>query len=66
MDKILIAGATGYLGNYITRELKQQDYYTRVLVRNYKKFEQYGIQAEEIIQAEITDQSTLKKLLPGY
>jgi len=60
MDKILIAGATGYLGNYITQELKQQNYYTKVLVCNPKKFEQYGTQVEEIIQAEITDESTLK------
>lgn len=60
MNKILIAGATGYLGKYITQELKQQDYYTKVLVRNSKKFEQYGIQVEEIVQAEITDKSTLK------
>jgi uncharacterized protein YbjT (DUF2867 family) len=60
MDKILIAGATGYLGNYITQELKQQNYYTKVLVRNPKKFEQYGTQVEKIIQAEITDESTSK------
>lgn len=65
MDKILIAGATGYLGNYITQELKRQDYYTKVLVRNPDKFEQYGIQVEEIVQAEITDKSTLKNCCKG-
>ena len=60
MSKILIAGATGYLGSYIAQELKQQDYYTRVLVRDLKKFEQSGIEADEIIRAEITDKSTLE------
>lgn len=65
MDKILIAGATGYLGHYITQELKQQDYYTKVLVRNPEKFEEYGIQVEEIVQAEITDKSTLKNCCKG-
>jgi len=60
MNKILLAGATGYLGKYIAQELKQQDYYTKVLVRNPKKFDQYGIQVEEIVQAEITDKSTLR------
>ena len=60
MDKILLAGATGYLGNYISQELKQQNYYTKVLIRNPKKFEQYGTQVEEIIQAEITDESKLR------
>lgn len=60
MNKILIAGATGYLGNYIAQELKQKDYYTKVLVRNPKKFEQSGTKADEIVQAEITDKSTLE------
>lgn len=60
MSKILIAGATGYLGSYIAQELKQQDYYTRVLVRDPKKFDQSGIEADEIIRAEITDKSTLE------
>ena len=60
MSKILIAGATGYLGSYIAQELKQQDYYTRILVRDPKKFEQSGIEADEIIRAEITDKLTLE------
>ena len=60
MSKILVAGATGYLGSYIAQELKQQDYYKRVLVRDSKKFEQFGIEADEIIRAEITDKSTLE------
>lgn len=65
MDKILVAGATGYLGNYIAQELKQQNYYTKVLIRNPKKFEKYGPQVEEVIQAEITDESTLKNCCRG-
>ena len=65
MDKILIAGATGYLGKHITQELKQQDFHTKVLVRNPKKFESYGIQVEEVVQAEITDKSTLINCCQG-
>ena len=60
MNKILIAGATGYLGNYIAQELKQQDYYTKALVRNPKKFRQSGTEIDEIVEAEITDKSTLE------
>ncbi len=60
MDKILIAGATGYLGEYITRELIKRNYYTKVLVRSPEKFKEYGINSEEIIHAEITDKSSLK------
>lgn len=60
MNRILLAGATGYLGQYITKELKRQDYYTKVLVRNPEKFKKLGIQVDEVFQAEITDESSLK------
>ncbi len=60
MTRCLIAGATGYLGEYITRECKQQGFYTRVLVRNFMKFKQTGIRVDEVVQAEITDKSALQ------
>jgi uncharacterized protein YbjT (DUF2867 family) len=60
MEKVLIAGATGYLGKYISQELTNQHYYTKVLVRNPKKFKNFGISVNEIIQAQITDKSSLE------
>jgi uncharacterized protein YbjT (DUF2867 family) len=59
MKSCLVAGATGYLGGFIARELKSLNYTTRVLVRNPDKFQKTGILADEIYQAEITDRSTL-------
>jgi uncharacterized protein YbjT (DUF2867 family) len=59
MIKILIAGATGYLGSYVAEECARQGYYLKVLVRNFEKFKKSGIQANEIITAEITDKKTL-------
>jgi uncharacterized protein YbjT (DUF2867 family) len=59
MVKILIAGATGYLGSYVAEECTRQSYYLKVFVRNVEKFKQTGIQANEIITAEITDKKTL-------
>lgn len=59
MDKILIAGATGYLGGYVAKEFKNQNYFTRLLVRNTTKLEASGLKADEIITAEITDKKTL-------
>jgi len=59
MIKILIAGATGYLGSYVAEECTRQGYYLKVLVRNYEKFKKSGIQANEIITAQITDKKTL-------
>ncbi len=31
--KVLVAGATGYLGKYLVKKLKNQGYWVRVLVR---------------------------------
>ena len=38
-DKILVAGATGYLGKYITRELLSEGFKTKIIVRNPNKIE---------------------------
>jgi uncharacterized protein YbjT (DUF2867 family) len=59
MKKILLAGATGYLGKYIADELVNQSYSTKVLVRNPEKFKTFNIQVDEIITAEVTDKSSL-------
>ena len=42
MQKILVAGSTGYLGKYVVKELKEQGYWVRGLARNPKKLEQTG------------------------
>jgi uncharacterized protein YbjT (DUF2867 family) len=56
---ILLAGATGYLGNFIARELKSQGHHLTVLVRNEKKLSTLGIEADKIINAQITSKSEL-------
>ncbi len=33
-EKVLVAGATGYLGQFLVMELKKRDYWVRVLIRN--------------------------------
>jgi len=59
MEKILVAGATGYLGQFITKELKKKGYFTKVLVRNLKKIAVQEIPVDEIVQAEITDRQSM-------
>jgi len=59
MKKILIAGATGYLGHFVTQAFKKNNYYTKVLVRNPEKFRKEKINADEVISAEITQPETL-------
>ncbi len=68
MKKVLVAGATGYLGKYVVQELKKQGYWVRVLARNPKKLTQIGKFGEpaiadlvdEVFQGEVTQPETLQ------
>lgn len=37
MKKVLVAGATGYLGRYLVKELKKQNYWVQALARQVNK-----------------------------
>jgi uncharacterized protein YbjT (DUF2867 family) len=63
--KVVVAGATGYLGSCIVSELKQGGYAFAALARNKSKLQKAGLTGEEIIIAEATDPTTLKGKLEG-
>ena len=73
MKKVLVAGATGYLGKYVVQELKKQGYWVRVLARNPKKLGQTGKFGEpaiaelvdEIFEGEVTQPETLQGIFDG-
>ena len=65
MEKILVAGATGYLGKYIVKTLVDRKIHTTVLVRNPTKFKTFGIPVDSLVQAEVTNQSTLEGCCNG-
>lgn len=65
MNRVLVAGATGYLGNYIVKNLVKREINTTVLVRNPEKFAGYGIAVDRVIEAEVTDSSTLTGCCDG-
>ncbi len=65
MSRILLAGATGYLGSHIARSLQQSDYDLRVIVRSADKLAQLGIEIEDVFQAEITQPETIKGCCSG-
>jgi len=54
MQKILLAGSTGYLGIYIARRLQRAAYYFKVIARNPGKLLENEISANEVISAELT------------
>lgn len=62
MNKVLLAGATGYLGGYILKELLRKGFETKALVRNEKKLPQECLTHPklQLVQAELTHPDALK------
>lgn len=60
MKKILLAGATGYLGSHIAKKLLHDAHDPRLVVRSPKKLEQFGIEIEDLFHANVTRRETLK------
>lgn len=65
MKKILIAGATGYLGSHILNELKQRQYFVRAIARNPEKLKKITANVDELIEAEITKPQTILSCCTG-
>jgi len=59
--KILVAGATGYLGKFITQELLERDYDTKIVVRNKNNLKLTAPNLV-ILEAEVTKPETLKHI----
>ena len=58
-NKILLAGATGYLGRFITEELIEKGYDVKIVVRNKEKID-LEAQNLTILEAQVTQPETLK------
>ena len=58
-NKILLAGATGYLGRFIAEELVEKGYDVKIVVRNKEKV---NLKAQNltILEAQVTQPETLK------
>jgi len=65
MSKIIIAGATGYLGSHLVKELQSQKIPFQAIARNVKKLQKQGVNPEQVIKAEVTDPTTLNGQLKG-
>ena len=65
MRRVLVAGATGYLGGFVAREFKARDYLVRALARSLKKLDPLRGSLDEIVQAEVTRPETLDKVCDG-
>jgi uncharacterized protein YbjT (DUF2867 family) len=59
VKRVLVAGATGYLGRFVVREFKSRGYFVRSLARTASRLEDVRDSIDEIIEAEITQPETL-------
>lgn len=72
-ERVLVAGATGYLGRYVVEEFKKRGYWVRVLARSPEKLQTEGPYMEpaidrlydELFVGEITKPETLQGLCNG-
>lgn len=65
MEKITIAGATGYLGAHIIKALQARHLPFLAIARNDTKLKEQGLLREQIITAEVTRADTLRGVLSG-
>jgi uncharacterized protein YbjT (DUF2867 family) len=62
--KVLVAGATGYLGQYLVKELKKRNYWVRVLIREASQKKMFD-DVDDFFVAQITKSQTLDGVADG-
>lgn len=65
MARVLVAGATGYLGGFVVRELKQRGHFVRVLARSGPRADSLRVIADEVFSGEVTRPETLAGVCDG-
>ncbi|MDJ0759061.1 MAG: SDR family oxidoreductase [Woeseiaceae bacterium] len=65
MKKILVAGATGYLGEHVVKALKAKGYWVRALGRNAEKLASVEEYADDLFIGEVTDPRSLVGVCDG-
>ena len=65
MKKILVAGATGYLGQFVVQASKAKGYWVRALGRSAAKLAPVEEYADELFIGEVTDPGSLAGICDG-
>jgi uncharacterized protein YbjT (DUF2867 family) len=65
MERVLVAGATGYLGRFVAKELKKRGYFIRALARSSRKLDAIRPEVDEIVEGEVTRPETLEHVCSG-
>ncbi len=59
MKKVLVAGATGYLGRYVVKEFKKKGYWVRALTRNIARLDNLREYVDDSFTGEVTNPNSL-------
>lgn len=59
-SKVLVGGATGYLGSHVAAELLERGHQVRCLVRDPEKARRVGLTCDDLFVADATDAVSLK------
>ncbi len=65
MERVLVAGATGYLGGFVAKEFKSQGHFVRLLARSPEKLDHIKDEIDEIVKGEITEPDSIKDICNG-
>ena len=65
MNRVLVAGATGYLGGFVCKEFKDRGYFVRALVRSSERLDGLRGSTDKIVEAQITQTETLEHVCDG-
>jgi len=60
IQRVLLAGITGYLGGFIALELQKRGYYVRAIGRHLERLKRRPICADEAIEVDLTKPDTLE------
>ena len=60
MKRVLVAGATGYLGHYVVKAFNKQGYWVRALTRSADRLDELEDYVDEIFIGAVTDPASLK------
>ena len=65
MNRVLVAGATGYLGQFVVKALKAKGHWVRALGRSADKLAVVDKYADEVFIGEVTDPDSLTGVCDG-
>jgi dihydroflavonol-4-reductase len=63
--RVLVTGATGFVGAAVTRRLVEEGRPVRVLVRDRGKLESLGLAVVDVVDGDITDRTVMDRALDG-